>query len=994
MAGLNGTTFPYKEAKVMGILDRLKPQPRWKHADPAIRLEAVRELNDPVELAVLAETDPDAKVRRASVARTDDVATLARITAQDADDDTRDRATERLLAIALAPETDEATSLEAVRSISDQRRLSAIAKSEAADALRANALGRIDDARALGSIARHAKREVSALAALGRVNDTKELLETALNSDHKDVASSAFDRIAADAPGDLTLLRAIESRSQHKSVAKRARTMIQDIEAAEAARIAAEEARQRQQAALLESLAHVTETADADRAEADLARIVAAWGELSPDGAALVRFYEGRSAAEAVIADRRRQAEEAAERARLLAETLATQDALCARVETLEGEDTLEQLVPIEEEWRSLLSLVGDGPEADRLAARFAKAVTACRKRHELGAVVIETRPKLEALVVEAEGLLSLEDTAAAAARWPELSREARGFTAILEDGMRPAADLNDRLGSVRDAFAAREAAAQDAVRKAREEFATRLQRLAERAERAGAAEALTLREGERLMRDLSAGLDEGGRADAKEGKEGKDVQDACAKLRRLQETIAPRVRELREMDEWRRFANGEQQEKLIAMAEAIVMSLKSDMETDKESDLLATARALKELNAKWQDVAEAPRHSAQKLWERFRVATDFIRSRCEGFFSKMREERRANLEKKTALVEESEKLAESNDWVAAANRLRELQGEWQQSGPLPRDAARDLAQRFRTACNQFFSRRREDLTSRKKVWTDNMAAKEALCARAEELAESTEWDTASVEMKRLQIEWKAIGPVRRNKSEQIWQRFRTAADRFFERFHNRHQIALMNKLAEREALVVELEGFARADASEAPAELGARVQDLRASWNRGVPVPAAEMRPIAERWQAALTQVLRRWPTAFANTDLDPDIARQRMEKLVARVEAVAAEARERAVEDGRSQTEILAARLRSALASNAMGGRVSSEAKWRTAVDTVKDAQAAWLRVTPTPGPETDALESRFRDACRSVMDQARKHTADTRRGKPAERETAAAV
>ena len=980
----------------MGILDLLKPQPRWKHADPTVRLEAIRELADPIELAILAETDPDARVRRASVARTDDVATLARVAAQDADEDTRDRATERLLAVALAPETDEATSLEAVRGILDPRRLSAVAKSDAAYAARAHALSLIEDARALGSIARHAKRDATALAALARMNDSKELLETAINSDHKDVASAAFDRIAADAPGDLALLRAIDSKSQHKSVAKRARTMIQDIEAAEAARIAAEEARQRLQTSLLESLARVTEIADTERAQAELTRIVSAWSELSPDGAALVRFYEGRSTAEATIADRRRQVEEAAERARLLAETLATQEALCARVETLDGDDTLEQLVPIEEEWRSLLSLVGGGPEADRLAARFAKAVTACRKRHELGAIMAETRPKLEALVVEAEGLLSLEDTAAAAARWPELSREARGLTATLNDGMRPAADLADRLAAVREGFVARDAAVQDAARKVREEFVGRLLRLAERCERAAGAESLTLREGERLMRDLSAGLDEAGRPDNKEGKDGKDVHDATSKLRRLQETIAPRVRELREMDEWRRFANGEQQEKLIAMAEAIVASLKSDMEASKESDLMATARALKELNAKWQDVAEAPRHSAQKLWERFRIATDFMRSRCEGFFSKMREERRANLETKTAIVEESEKLAESTDWVSAAGRLRELQASWQESGPLPRDAARDLAHRFRTACNQFFSRRREDLTSRKKVWGDNMAAKDALCERAEALAESTEWETASVEMKRLQAEWKTIGPVRRNKSEVVWQRFRTAADRFFERFHNRHQITLLNKLAEREALVVELEGFARTDSAEAPADLGARVQDLRANWNRGVPVPASEMRPIAERWQAALAQVLRRWPSAFANTDLDPAIARQRMEKLVARVEAVAAEARERAVDEGRSQTEILAARLRSALASNAMGGRVSSEAKWRTAVDTVKDAQAAWLRVTPTPGPETEALESRFRNACRDVMDQSRRHTAETRRGssKPAERETAAAV
>ena len=51
----------------MGILDKLKPQPRWKHSDPAIRLSAIPELGDPVELAMLAEHDTDAKVRRAAV---------------------------------------------------------------------------------------------------------------------------------------------------------------------------------------------------------------------------------------------------------------------------------------------------------------------------------------------------------------------------------------------------------------------------------------------------------------------------------------------------------------------------------------------------------------------------------------------------------------------------------------------------------------------------------------------------------------------------------------------------------------------------------------------------------------------------------------------------------------------------------------------------------------------------------------------------------------
>ena len=70
--------------------------------------------------------------------------------------------------------------------------------------------------------------------------------------------------------------------------------------------------------------------------------------------------------------------------------------------------------------------------------------------------------------------------------------------------------------------------------------------------------------------------------------------------------------------------------------------------------------------------------------------------------------------------------------------------------------------------------------------------------------------------MKRLQAEWKTVGPVRRNKSEVVWNRFRAAADRFFTRFHNRHQITLATKIAEREVLVVELERLAESDPERA----------------------------------------------------------------------------------------------------------------------------------------------------------------------------------
>ncbi|MEO8070020.1 MAG: hypothetical protein ABI652_01350, partial [Acidobacteriota bacterium] len=411
----------------MGLLDKLKPQPRWKHQDPAVRLEAVKDLDDPGELAILAESDVDIRVRRAAIGRVPDPAVLGRVAAGDPDQDVRDRAADRLVAMAcrtdhedvhatsssspsspspLSPTESDANALQAVRAIADPRRLSTVARSDAAEAVRHDALARIDDERALSSIARHARQEGTALAALARMGAASELLEVALNADHRDVALQAFDRVVA-AGADHALLKSIEARAQQKAVSRRARTMIQDIETAEAALRTSLEERSRREQTLTEAVEQIASLAtDVAMARAELERISTAWQALDvTDPAAQERFSRGAESAEAAILLRQREADDVAERRRLRAEAIATRDALATRVETIDGDDALEQLAPIEEEWRSLLPLVGNGPEADRLAERFALAVAACRKRHEMGSLLDGARGKLSALVAEAEAL-------------------------------------------------------------------------------------------------------------------------------------------------------------------------------------------------------------------------------------------------------------------------------------------------------------------------------------------------------------------------------------------------------------------------------------------------------------------------------------------------------------------------------------------------------------------------------------------------------------
>src|SRR3712207_1544268 len=108
----------------MSFLDRLRPQPRWKHADPAVRSAAVAELTlaDTEQQAVLAElaaSDPDMRVRRAAIARLTNVGELVTLASRESDEGLRGELVERLVGIAVAPAETDGDAALALQGISD-----------------------------------------------------------------------------------------------------------------------------------------------------------------------------------------------------------------------------------------------------------------------------------------------------------------------------------------------------------------------------------------------------------------------------------------------------------------------------------------------------------------------------------------------------------------------------------------------------------------------------------------------------------------------------------------------------------------------------------------------------------------------------------------------------------------------------------------------------------------------------------------------------------
>ena len=157
-------------------------------------------------------------------------------------------------------------------------------------------------------------------------------------------------------------------------------------------------------------------------------------------------------------------------------------------------------------------------------------------------------------------------------------------------------------------------------------------------------------------------------------------------------------------MDDWQKWANAGVQEDLCRRVEQL-------MQVD---DLAAAARQLRELQARWKQVASAPKGQSQVLWTRFKAAADAVRARCEVHFAKLAEDQSSNASRKEALCQQAEALSASTDWIRTAEAIKALQAEWKTVGPAARSQEKVLWDRFHAACEGFFTRRREDLQHRK----------------------------------------------------------------------------------------------------------------------------------------------------------------------------------------------------------------------------------------------------------------------------------------
>ena len=234
------------------------------------------------------------------------------------------------------------------------------------------------------------------------------------------------------------------------------------------------------------------------------------------------------------------------------------------------------------------------------------------------------------------------------------------------------------------------------------------------------------------------------------------------------------------------------------------------------EKSITKAFKALQKLHEDWKEIGPVPQEKKDEIWERFKAATDKINQIRREHYSKIEEEQTANLEAKKTLCEKAEELISEdypsvNAWQKKSTELSEIFSVWKTLGPAGKKDNEEIWQRFRGAMDTFFAKKKAFFAALKDRQTENLERKTQLCIEAEALMESTEWKNATEQIKKLQEEWKTIGPVPKRHADKIWKRFRAACDTFFNRknehFSGRRTEEEAN-LAAKKALIEEIKAF------------------------------------------------------------------------------------------------------------------------------------------------------------------------------------------
>ena len=295
----------------------------------------------------------------------------------------------------------------------------------------------------------------------------------------------------------------------------------------------------------------------------------------------------------------------------------------------------------------------------------------------------------------------------------------------------------------------------------------------------------------------------------------------------------------------------------------------------NEEADVISAFQQLQALHKEFKETGPVAKELREEIWARFKAASTAVNKRHQQYFEELKQKEEENLAHKTALCEKIEAvdltaIKTATAWEAQTQQIIEMQKEWRTIGFAPQKMNVKIFERFRGACDRFFTEKAAFFKRLKEEQAQNLAKKTELCEKAEALKDSTDWKATADKLMQIQKEWKTIGAVPKKHSESLWQRFIGACDYFFEQKGKNtasQRGEEKENLQKKEQVIEKLKALLESDEEENKQDA---VRELMREWNEIGFVPFKEKDKIYKAYHETVDQLFKALNMSAARRRLD----------------------------------------------------------------------------------------------------------------------------
>ena len=306
------------------------------------------------------------------------------------------------------------------------------------------------------------------------------------------------------------------------------------------------------------------------------------------------------------------------------------------------------------------------------------------------------------------------------------------------------------------------------------------------------------------------------------------------------------------------------EREESLKKKKAIIEELKALVEG--QEDVRSQFTVFRELQNRWREAGPVPVQS-------YRDINDTYQYYVEKFYDMVKINRdlrdldfKKNLEAKEAFCAAAEKLAENENVVNAFHELQKLHEQWKEYGPVAKEKREEIWDRFKAATSVINKKYQAHFEGLKAQQEDNLEKKKVLCEKLEEIAEreiknTADWNQLSKEIESLQAEWRTIGFATKKENQKIYDRFRAACDKFFERKREHYTTikdSMSANLEKKQAIIEQAEALKSSTEWKKTAD---QLIALQKQWKEIGAVPRKKSEQLWKRFRAACDEF-------FANRD------------------------------------------------------------------------------------------------------------------------------